>query len=139
MKLIALTLAIILVSVTAQAAELSGTVSRIRDGDTVVIEGIPIRLKGVSAPEMKEHLGKESKAFMVKLVMGQRLRCDLDGSRSHDRLVGTCYLGDRDIGAEVIKAGLALDCPRFSGGRYAAMETAVAKFAIKLPGYCRPK
>ena len=43
---------------------------------------------------------------------------------------------DRDIGAVVIKAGLALDCPKFSGGGYKAVETEAARSQIKLPGYC---
>jgi micrococcal nuclease len=68
--------------------------------------------------------------------MGRRVRCELDGEKTHDRFVGIGYLGDRDIGAAVIEAGLALDCPRFSGGRYRAVETEVARSAIKLPGYC---
>ena len=42
-----------------------------------------------------------------------------------------------DIGAAVIKSGLALDYPRFSGGRYKVVEKEAAQSRIKLPGYCR--
>lgn len=45
------------------------------------------------------------------------------GETSHDRLVGTCYLSDgTDIGAELIKQGLALDYTPFSGGKYKHLE-----------------
>lgn len=91
----------------------------------------------MSAPELKEPLGKQSKQFMRGLVEGKTVRCELNGKKTYDRFVGTCYLGDRNIGAAVIEAGLALDCPRFSGGRYKAVETEAARSRIKLPGYCR--
>ena len=73
---------------------------------------------------------------MVELVFGKSVRCELNGKKSYDRFVGTCYLSDRDIGAAVVAAGLALDCPRFSGGKYRAVETKAARSRIKLPGYC---
>ena len=106
----------------ADPATLTGTVTKVRDGDTIEVGRIPIRLNGVSAPEMNEPLGPQSKNFMTDLVMGKRVRCELDGSKTHDRFVGICYLDEQDIGATVIANGLALDCPRFSGGRYAEYE-----------------
>ena len=123
-------------SAHADPTTLTGTVTKVRDGDTIEVGKIPIRLNGVSAPEMNEPLGPQSKAFMADLVMGKRVRCEMNGQNTYDRFVGTCYLGDRDIGAAVIEAGLALDCPRFSGGRYKAVETEAARKRIKLPGYC---
>jgi len=82
---------------------------------------------------------KKSKAFMTDLVMSKRVRCELDGSKTHDRFVGICYLDEQDIGATVIGGGLALDCPRFSGGRYAEYEVKGAAARMKLPGYCQLK
>ena len=120
----------------AEPTNLRGIVSHVRDGDTIEVGKIPIRLNGVSAPELDEPLGQKSKQFMVDLVNGQRVRCELNGTKTYDRFVGVCYRGDRDIGAMVIEAGLALDCPRFSGGRYKAVETVAARSAIKLPRYC---
>jgi micrococcal nuclease len=130
----------LLMALPALAAEptvLDGQVTKVRDGDTIEVGKIPIRLQGVSAPEMKAPLGPQSKKFVVDLVDGKRVRCELNGEKSHDRFVGICYLQGKDIGAAVIKAGLALDCPRFSGGRYKAVEEASARGRIKLPGYCR--
>jgi micrococcal nuclease len=67
----------------------------------------------------------------------QPARCELDGTKIHDRFVGICYLGEQDIGARLIAKGLALDCPRFSGGRYSNYEVEGAAARMKLPGYCR--
>ena len=98
----------------AAAAELRGTVSHVRDGDTIEVENIPIRLNGISAPELDEPLGPESKAFMHELVMGKSVLCKLNGEKTYDRFVGVCFLDNKDIGISIIEAGLAIDCPRYS-------------------------
>lgn len=120
---------------SAEPTILTGTVTHVRDGDTIEVGKIPIRLNGVSAPELKEPLGPQSKQFMRDLVLGKAVGCELDGTKTYDRFVGTCYLSGKDIGISVIEAGLALDCPRFSGGRYAEFEGSGS--VIKLPGYCQ--
>ena len=48
-------------------------------GDTIEVDEIPIRLNGVSAPELREPLGPQSKRFMRELVLGMTVRCELDG------------------------------------------------------------
>jgi hypothetical protein len=56
-----------------------------------------------------------------------------------------CYLEGSDLAAEMVRAGLARDCPRFSGGRYRAAEAQAAAAgetiggSYRLPGYCRPR
>ena len=43
-----------------------------------------------------------------------------------------CYVdGDVDIGAELIKRGLALDITSFTGGKYTELETKEARRRIK--------
>ena len=54
---------------------------------------------------------------MRELVAGRGLYCELDGSRTHDRCAGVCYLNGADIAAILVRQGLARDCPWFSGGR----------------------
>ena len=97
------------VAVKADETSLNGIVTKVRDGDTIEVGKIPIRLNGVSAPEMNEPLGPQSKAFMIDLVLNKPVRCELNGERTHDRFVGICYLDGHDIGEAVIKAGLAFD------------------------------
>ena len=93
------------------------------DGDTIRVRNTKIRLAGIDAPELNMPWGQKSKWAMVGICKGQTITVKLDGERSHDRLVGTCFLPDgRDIGAEIIKLGLALDLPHFSGGKYRHLE-----------------
>jgi micrococcal nuclease len=134
---VALTVSLATAAFSADPAILTGTVTHVRDGDTIEVGKMPIRLNGVSAPELKERLGQQSKQFMVDLVMGKRVRCVLNGKKTYDRFVGVCYLGGQDVGAAVIEAGLALDCAKFSSGQYKSYEKVLAREKIKLPQYCR--
>ncbi|HCH56383.1 MAG TPA: nuclease [Rhodospirillaceae bacterium] len=119
-----------------QVASISGTVTKVRDGDTIEVGPIAIRLMGVAAPELGEPLGSRARDFMFRVVFSKPIQCELNGDKSYDRFVALCFLEGKDIGAAVISAGLALDCPRFSGGRYRSLERAEALNKIKLPRYC---
>ena len=105
-----------------EAGELKGKCYVI-DGDTIVIKRIKIRMAGIDAPELDQPWGQKAKWAMVELCKEQVVIAKLNGERSKDRLVATCYLPDgRDIGAELIKQGLALDWSHFSGGSYRHLE-----------------
>jgi endonuclease YncB( thermonuclease family) len=77
---------------------------------------------------------------MQELVEGWTIVCALISERTRGRRVGTCMVvvDGRDIGGEVIEAGPARDCPRFSRGRYAELEPKAARW-LPLPGYCSPR
>lgn len=135
----ALVLLFLWLPLVGSAETLWGHAEKIRDGDTIVVSGVPVRLQGVAAPELKQKWGRASKSAMQRLVAGQRLRCELTGEKTHDRKVGTCFLDDgTDIGAAIIEEGLARDCPRYSHGRYAANETDRSR-TLPFPDYCIPR
>jgi micrococcal nuclease len=93
------------------------------DGDTIDIKGKRIRLAGIDAPELEDPYGKRAKSMLIQLCQGQRIRAVSEGGSSHDRTVATCYLPDgRDLSAEMVKAGLAIDWRKFSGGKYRHLE-----------------
>jgi endonuclease YncB( thermonuclease family) len=120
-------------------------VTHVRDGDTIEVAGVAVRLEGVAAPERGEPGAGAASRFMRELVDGRELRCKLTGERNHDRVIGVCYLIGHNFGALIIRAGHARDCPRFSGSRYAAAKAAAARdgseirAAYRLPSYCRPQ
>jgi micrococcal nuclease len=93
------------------------------DGDTIAIDGLHIRLAGIDAPELDHPWGQQSKWALVKLCKGQTITARLKPDMSHDRVVAECSLPDgRDLAAELVKAGLAIDWPKFSGGKYRHLE-----------------
>ena len=117
---------------SAHAAETLTGRARAIDGDTIVVAGMHVRLKGVDAPEIK-HPGQpepergkpEAAAFVHRLVDGRTAVCELTQECTHGRRVGYCEVDGQDVAAAVIGAGLARACPRYSR-RYVDMEQPVA-------------
>ena len=142
MRAVVAALALVLAGTASSAERLSGR-AHVLDGDTITVGGVTVRLQGVAAPELdhpglkieQETGGPEAATFMRRLVEGRVVTCELTSERTHGRKVGVCYRDGRDIGAAVIEAGLARDCPRFSWGRYAELERPAAK-GLPLPSYC---
>lgn len=116
----------------------TGRVTHIRDGDTIEVSGIPIRLNGLNCEERGSDLGKLATAAMRDLVEGRDLTCRLNGDRTYDREVGRCVLDDgRDIGAVLIGQGVCGRCARFDPqGGYIEVQRQVGPFPGDVPGYC---
>ena len=60
---------------------LTGEVTYVRDGDTIEVGGLPIRLNGLAAPEGDERGGSKARRAMKELVLGEEVRCVLDGEK----------------------------------------------------------
>ena len=69
MRITALAVSAALVLATAANAGqvVTGRVSKVRDADTVVVQGVPIRLNGVDAPENKTRAGRDATAAMTRM------------------------------------------------------------------------
>ena len=128
---------------TCPALGLADLVTHVRDGDTIEVGTLPIRLQGLAAPERNERGGPRATRAMRDLVLEREVWCDLDGERSFDRCSAICYVGVRDVAAVMVHRGLARDCRAFSGGRYERLELAAEadganiRRIYQLPGYCR--
>lgn len=98
------------------------------DGDSLVIRKTQVRLFGVDAPEMNHPYGQKAKWALVKLCKGQTVTATIIECDAHGRTVAKCRLNDgRDLSAEMVKLGLAIDWPKFSGGIYRALEVPDAR------------
>ena len=98
------------------------------DGDTIAIRKTQIRLFGIDAPELSHPYGQKAKWELVALCNGKSVQAEIIEQDAHGRTVARCYLDDgRDLSAEMVKSGLAIDWPKFSGGQYSALEVAGAR------------
>ena len=58
---------------------IEGRVTVVRDVDTIVVSGTPVRLNGLDGPENSIRVGREARAFMTRLVRGETVTCRLNG------------------------------------------------------------
>jgi micrococcal nuclease len=95
------------------------------DGDTCRVErnGIveKIRLSGIDAPETGQVLADESRDFLLSFVKGKKVDLSCDGT-SYDRKTCTMSVGGVDVQQKLVEAGLALDSPKYSDGKYAKFQ-----------------
>jgi micrococcal nuclease len=99
------------------AQSTSGLVTRIVDGDTIVVSGIgTVRLIGVDTPETVhprkpvEQFGAEASAFTRSIALNQSVRLELEGPSKdkYGRTLAYVYLADgRMLNAELIQQGFA--------------------------------
>ena len=98
---------------TSQAT-IAGTVTHVRDGDTIVVGNQAIRLEGLHCPELGEPLGDQAAAYAKRLALRRVVSCMLNGDVSQDRLVGTCSIdGLGDLGQQLIQARVCTQCRRY--------------------------
>ena len=105
---------------------------RIIDGDTIVLKGEKIRLKGIDAPEKKQNCldlngveiecGKIAKEKLKKIIGANKVKCEVTGK--YKRNLGYCYAGNINLNKEMVKRGYAY-------ARYSKMFTNEEKEAKK--------
>lgn len=109
----------------------------VQDGDTIYVQHQAIRLSGVDAEELSEPNGPRAKYALRSLIGTANVTCVFTGAYSYKRNIARCYIGDTELNRSIVASGWALDCPKFSGGRYRADEAPGARARLMQKQYCR--
>jgi len=100
----------------------------VTDGDTITIAGTQIRLFGVDAPELNHPYGQKAKWALVALCKGREIKADVTAVDDYGRTVARCTLPDgRDLSAEMVRQGVAIDWAKYSNGLYRHLEVPDAR------------
>lgn len=84
--------------------------------DTLRVGGATVKLTGIDAPESEQRCGSGSRAWrcgaaseaaLSRLVSGRHVKCSLSGADEAGRTLGQCTVGDKDVGAELVRHGHA--------------------------------
>lgn len=93
------------------ASARAGRVAYVIDGDTVVLNGgVKVRYLGIDTPEAGEPFYEEAKTRNMALVEGVDIRlevCKEEPRDKYDRLLAYVYAGKVDVGATLLREGLA--------------------------------
>jgi endonuclease YncB( thermonuclease family) len=105
----------------------------VMDGDTIRMDGTTYRLWGIDAPEAKQECadgwtaGVAATTYLDGLIRGHEVVCEAKDTDRYGRTVAICRADGRDLGADMVSAGMALAFVRYSRD-YAGQET-MAKVA----------
>ena len=84
-------------SVSSDQTVLTGTVTHVRDGDTIEVNNVPIRLAALDCPERGTRDG-DTASRIAQQFLGSQATCGLTGAKTYDRLVGYCEINGADFG-----------------------------------------
>ena len=76
---------------------LEGQVTRVRDGDTIEVNGVAIRLSALDCPERGTRDGEHANR-LAQQFLNAKAECELTGAKTYDRLVGYCSIENQDFG-----------------------------------------
>ena len=76
---------------------LKGQVTQLRDGDTIEVNGIAIRLSALDCPERGTRDGEHANR-LAQQFLNAKAECELTGAKTYDRLVGYCSIENQDFG-----------------------------------------
>src|SRR5688572_6128545 len=86
-----------------QLPVLVGTVTRVKDGDTIVVElesgPINVRLGSIDAPEKDQPWGVEATTALRSRVQAREVALEVVEQDRYERLVAVVYLGDENLNA----------------------------------------
>lgn len=96
------------------------TAQTITDGDTLRLEGVTYRLYGVDAPETNQvcadgwPAGSLATARLQALISGKKVVCEKRDQDRYGRTVAVCWANGGDLGAILVREGLAWAFVRYS-------------------------
>lgn len=98
--------------------------ARVINGDTLEIQGRYFKLYGIDAPESNQscadrqgrsyNCGREAAVWLKNWITTNELECRIMQQDSRGNMVGTCALGQYDLGAALVNAGWAVANTRYT-------------------------
>jgi endonuclease YncB( thermonuclease family) len=113
-----LVIAALFLASAANAAEISGVVVKVHDGDTVNIQDdggtiYKVRLAEIDAPELAQPFGKESRDSLADMLKFKTVKLDYDSRDQYGRVIGRITLDGVDVNTAAVRKGLAWFYPAY--------------------------
>jgi endonuclease YncB( thermonuclease family) len=97
------------------AADLTGRVTAVSDGDTLTLlvpdgasfKQVKVRLGEIDTPERKQPYGTRAQQVLSDLAYNKQARVVVQDTDKYGRTVGRVYVGGVDVNAERVKRGAA--------------------------------
>jgi endonuclease YncB( thermonuclease family) len=102
----------------AAAADFSGRVVKVSDGDTLTLRvhatQVRVRLDAIDAPELGQAFGQRSKQSLLELCAGKTAAVNERGKDRYGRRIGRVTCGSIDANSEQVRRGMAWVFDRYA-------------------------
>jgi endonuclease YncB( thermonuclease family) len=110
------------------AADVTGVVTRVSDGDTLWVTDAArlrhkVRMLDIDAPESSQPFGAESTAYLKSLVGGRKVRVAGDGHDMYGRVLGVVWLDGEDVNLKMVREGMAWVYRHSANAQYIAAQS----------------
>jgi micrococcal nuclease len=134
---------ILIISGNCWGKELTGVVTRVIDGDTIVVnsgtESAKIRLAEIDAPESKQAHGQVATHYLAGLILNRQVTIQYSKSDRYGRIIGTVMLADQNINSQMISTGRAWHYKKYSKSpTLASLESTARARSLGLWGSDNP-
>jgi endonuclease YncB( thermonuclease family) len=119
--------------------------ARAIDGDSLIVQGRPMRLRGLDAPEARQlctlagqsmACGREAMRALQRWLARGPVSCIGHETDRYGRLLVTCRVNGADIGADLVRNGFAVD---YGGYRAEESEARAAYRGLWAGEFERPE
>ena len=113
-------LLLVWITATALLGASASVAQVVTDGDTLRMDGKTYRLWGIDAPESRQvcpdgwPAGRMATTRLQELVTGKYVVCERAGSDQYGRTIAVCTVRGEDLGAILVREGLAWAFRRYS-------------------------
>lgn len=108
----------LLLSVFPTAADISGKVVSVHDGDTLTVvidrRQVRVRLIDIDAPELRQPFGTRSRQSLSSLCFGKMASLDVRGHDRYNRTLARVSCAGSDANAEQVRRGYAWTFVRYA-------------------------
>ena len=88
---------------------LIGTVTRVFDGDTIVVQldsgPVTVRFDSIDTPEHDQPWGRQAAEALRNRIDGQRVALEVVSQDRYDRLVAVVFYGEQNVNAWLVEQG----------------------------------
>ena len=110
------------------AADVTGVVTRVSDGDTLWVTDASrlrhkVRMLDIDAPESAQPFGAESTARLKALVGGRKVRVAGEGHDMYGRVLGVVWLDGEDVNLKMVREGMAWVYRHSANAQYIAAQS----------------
>jgi Micrococcal nuclease (thermonuclease) homologs len=109
---------IVVAHAAVETSEFVGKVVGVSDGDTIKVmkdgKVVKVRLAEIDCPEKHQDFGMAAKKFTSDMVFGKDVTVLGFNSDQYGRLIAHVVIADKNLNAELIKAGMAWHYKQYS-------------------------